>query len=52
VEVYDRHFVEILSRHFEATRARSAAVTLADVDSRPFVTRLLDGAAWLFSPYI
>lgn len=52
VEVYDRDFARQLSRHFEAVLARSYAVTLADVDSRPLPTRLVDGVAWLFSPYL
>jgi hypothetical protein len=25
---------------------------LDEVDSRPFVTRTIDGVAWLFSPYL
>jgi hypothetical protein len=33
-------------------RARSSAVTLQDVDSRKLATRLIDGVAWLFSPYL
>ena len=27
-------------------------VTLADVDGRSFGTKVLDGGAWLFSPYL
>ncbi len=52
VEVYDRDTVTNLAAHFEATRARSRRVTLAEVDGRPFVTRTIDGFAWLFSPYL
>ncbi len=52
VEVYDRDTVTELARHFEAIRARSLAVTLADVDGRPLLTRTIDGLAWLFSPYL
>ncbi len=52
VEVYDEAFVAGLSAHFEAVRARSLPVTLADVDSRPLTTKLVDGAAWLFAPYL
>jgi cardiolipin synthase A/B len=52
VEVYDEALVGTLSRHFEAARARSVPITLADVDGRPFATKLVDGAAWLFSPYL
>jgi cardiolipin synthase A/B len=52
VEVYDRDTVTKLAAHFEATRARSRSVTLAEVDGRPFLTRTIDGVAWLFSPYL
>jgi cardiolipin synthase len=52
VEVYDRDTVTNLAQHFEAVRARSAAVTLAEVDGRPLLTKTLDGLAWLFSPYL
>jgi cardiolipin synthase len=52
VEVYDRAVVAALATHFESVRARSKPVTLADVDGRPLATKLLDGAAWLFTPYL
>lgn len=52
VEVYDATLVSSLHEHFETVRARSAPVSLADVDGRPLVTKLIDGAAWLFSPYL
>jgi len=52
VEVYDRETVTNLAAHFEAVRARSSAITLAEVDGRPLPTKALDGAAWLFSPYL
>jgi cardiolipin synthase len=52
VEVYDAAFVSDLSAHFESVRARSLPVTLADVDGRPLGTKLVDGAAWLFTPYL
>jgi cardiolipin synthase len=52
VEVYDHGLVDDLGRHFAAARQRSAEITLADLDGRPLPTRLLDGAAWLFSPYL
>ena len=52
VEVYDRDTVTELATHFEAIRARSRRVTLAEVDGRPFLTRTIDGIAWLFSPYL
>jgi cardiolipin synthase len=52
VEVYDSKVVAQLAQHFETVRQRSAEVTLAQVDSRPLATKLIDGAAWLFSPYL
>jgi cardiolipin synthase A/B len=52
VEIRDRRLVEQLGSHFEDVRARSTEVTLEQVDSRRLPTRLRDGAAWLFSPYL
>jgi len=52
VEIYDPPLVSELSQHCEAVRRRSEEITLAGVDGRPLPTRLLDGAAWLFSPYL
>jgi cardiolipin synthase len=52
IEVYDRAFAQTLSAHFESVRRLSAPTPLADVDRRPLPTRLLDGVAWLFSPYL
>jgi cardiolipin synthase len=52
VEVYDRDTVTRLAEHFESIRGRSTAVTLAAVDGRRLTTKALDGAAWLFSPYL
>lgn len=52
VEIYDRDTVTGLARHFEAVRAQSSRVTLADVDGRSTVTKAVDGVAWLFSPYL
>jgi cardiolipin synthase len=52
LEIYDRAVVTSLAAHFENVRARSTLVTLDMVDRRSFSTRLLDGAAWLFSPYL
>ncbi len=52
VEIYDQALVADLSAHFGAVRARSLPVTLADVDGRPLATKLVDGAAWLFAPYL
>jgi cardiolipin synthase len=52
VEVYDRAFVAELRTHFESVRARSREITVDDVDGRSLATKLVDGAAWLFSPYL
>jgi cardiolipin synthase A/B len=52
VEVYDRRFVEDLGAHFAAVRRHSAPVTLDVVDRRRLHTRLADGLAWLFTPYL
>ena len=52
VEVYDPAFVAKLSAHFEEVRARSTRITVQHVDERALRTKLLDGAAWLFSPYL
>jgi cardiolipin synthase A/B len=52
IEVYDRSFVARLSEHFEAVRSRSAALSLEQVDARPLAMKLLDGVAWLFTPYL
>jgi cardiolipin synthase len=52
VEVYDRDTVTRLAEHFETIRGRSTEVTLAAVDGRRLATKAVDGAAWLFSPYL
>jgi cardiolipin synthase len=52
VEIFDEEFVRITGEHFASARAAASEVTLADVDGRPTRTRLLDGLAWLFSPYL
>jgi cardiolipin synthase len=52
LEIYDRDVVTELARHFESVRTQSRAVTLADVDGRSFGKKVLDGGAWLFSPYL
>jgi cardiolipin synthase len=52
VEIYDRAFVAQLCAHFETVRARSTRITAQLVDGRPLGTKLVDGAAWLFSPYL
>ncbi|MFU8814571.1 MAG: phospholipase D-like domain-containing protein [Pseudomonadales bacterium] len=52
LEIYDRPLVAQLHEHYAAARARAEEIHLADVDGRPLPTRLLDGLAWLFSPYL
>ena len=52
VEVFDASFVEKLAEHFDATRALSRQESLSGVDQRPFLTRIRDAIAWLFSPYL
>ena len=52
LEIYDRESVSALATHFEAVRALSSPVTLSAVDSRSLATKIVDGAAWLFSPYL
>jgi cardiolipin synthase A/B len=52
LEVYDVGFVAQLHQHYAAARARAQEVCLADVDGRRLPTRMLDGLAWLFSPYL
>jgi len=52
LEVYDRETVAELARHFESVRAASEPVTQQLIESRSLATKLVDGAAWLFSPYL
>lgn len=52
VEIYDRETVTGLAAHFESVRAESVPITLAEVDGRSLATKAIDGACWLFSPYL
>jgi cardiolipin synthase A/B len=52
LECYDRAFSETLSRWFDERYAVSRPVTLDEVDARPLPTRLLDGVARLFTPFL
>ena len=52
VEAYDHDLVTRLHEHFAAARRSADEVTLTEVDGRPLPTRLIDGLAWLFSPYL
>ena len=52
VEVYDRRFVGVLHDHFTHVREQSRKVTLEELDGRSLATKLIDGGAWLFAPYL
>ncbi len=52
VEIYDHTLVAQLHDHFARVRDRSRQVTLEELDGRRLVTKLIDGAAWLFAPYL
>ncbi len=52
VECYDPDFAGRLATWFEARRLGARAVTLAEVDARPFPVRLRDGLARLLTPYL
>ncbi len=52
IEIFDGDTVTQLAQHFEAVRALSREVTLAEVDGRRLLTKAVDGLAWLFSPYL
>jgi len=52
VECYDRALASALALGFDDKRARSRAVTLAEVDARALPVKLRDGAARLFAPYL
>lgn len=52
VEIFDAAVVAELHRHADAAREAAHEVTLAEVDARRLPTRLFDGLAWLFSPYL
>lgn len=52
VEIFDPAVVSELADHVAVARARAIEVRLEDVDARSMPTRLLDGLAWLFSPYL
>lgn len=52
LEVHDPDFVQSLGEHYARARSQAREISLADVDGRSIPTRLLDGLAWLFSPYL
>lgn len=52
VECYSRELAGRLQQLFDAKRASSREIKLADVDGRPLPIRLRDGVARLFTPYL
>ena len=52
LEIYGEEFVSLLSQHVDQAKARSAPVTLAEMDGRPLAVKLRDGFARLFTPYL
>ncbi len=52
VEIFDEEFSSRLGRYCEEVAARSRAVTLEEVDGRPFTERLRDSFFWLLAPYL
>ncbi|MEM7582152.1 MAG: cardiolipin synthase [Acidobacteriota bacterium] len=52
VEVYDQPFAQQVAAHIERVRRESRAVTLEELDGRPFLERLRDSFIWLFTPYL
>jgi len=52
VEVQDEAFAQKLAQEFARKRDASRELTLAEVDARRWPTRLRDGTARLFLPYL
>jgi cardiolipin synthase len=52
LEVYDREFAQLLSRHMDKVVSCSREVTLEDADGRPLPEKVRDSVAKLFSPYL
>jgi cardiolipin synthase len=52
VEIYDHAFAQTVTAHFNAVRAQSREVPLAEIEERSLPARLRDAAFWLFSPYL
>lgn len=52
VEVMDVGLVDELIAYYEPVLARSKRLTIDMVRARPLHRRLVDGFAWLFSPYL
>lgn len=52
LSIFDLPFSATINRYFDQALAASHPVTLDEVDSRSLPTRLRDGVARLFSPYL
>ncbi len=52
LEVYDPHFTSAMEAKCSATLAISRQITLADADGRPYLEKVRDATAKLFSPYL
>ena len=52
LEIYGEEFVSVLAQHFDRAKARSALLTLPEIDGRPLAVKLRDGFARLFAPYL
>jgi cardiolipin synthase len=52
LEVLDHGFAQAIERRIEAVMASATPVTLAGLEARPYVMRLVDRLIWLGSPYL
>jgi len=52
MEIHDPRFAGELGHHFDAVRTRSRQVSLQEMDARPLPSKIRDGFAKLFSPYL
>ena len=52
LEIYGEEFVAALAQHIDEAKARSALLTLSEMDARPVAVKLRDGFARLFAPYL
>ncbi len=52
MEIYDTRLGDELAAHFDAVRADSEQVTLADVDRRSLPAKLRDSLCKIFAPYL
>lgn len=52
LSVFDLQLADELGQHFNTVLKRSKPITLEEMDARPLPTKLRDGIARLFSPYL